>query len=308
MARHSALSLKAPAKINWFLNILGLRDDGFHEIQTLIQKITFYDALTFTPSKDLTLKTDASIPVERNLVYKAALLLKNTYGVKEGAVIQLDKNIPAGAGLGGGSSDAAAALQGLNKLWSLNLAAAALCKIGEQLGSDVPFFLHGPLCLAGGRGEKIIPFKPGKTSSILLVKPPFDISTAWAYGEYRKDNRSPLTVDRPTVNGQRSTVKPELTKKADKVDNIEFLVRKLERAEFKDLMTTVSNDLEPVVIKSFPVIAEIKDRLLEQGAVFSLMSGSGSTVYGVFNSAEDAGNASAAFNGCRTVVVQTITD
>lgn len=301
------LTIKAPAKINWFLNVLGLRDDGFHEIQSLMQKITLYDVLTFAPSEELVLETDSMIPVEQNLVYKAALLLKNIYCIDKGAFISLKKNIPIGAGLGGGSSDAASALIGLNQLWSLNLSSEDLCKIAEALGSDVPFFLSGTLSFVYGRGEKLMPYATGKTVNLLLVKPPFPVSTAWAYKEIRnlklKTLASADCIERQ-ISGQVS----ELTKKANKVDNIEFLINLIERTEFGEITGTVSNDLELVTIKSFPVISEIKDRLVKQGAIFSLMSGSGPTVFGVFQSAENAENASIAFKDYWTTVAQTMID
>ncbi|MBI5099600.1 MAG: 4-(cytidine 5'-diphospho)-2-C-methyl-D-erythritol kinase [Nitrospirae bacterium] len=327
ITHHSSLSLKAPAKINWFLNILGLRDDGFHEIQSLMQKITLYDVLTFAPSMDLELETDSVIPVEQNLVYKAAILLKNTCGTDKGAFISLNKNIPVGAGLGGGSSNAASALLGLNELWSLDLSTEDLCIMAGQLGSDVPFFLCGAISLSHGRGEKITPCNTEKTVNLLLVKPPFSVSTAWAYGEYKnriQDSgyRRQNTGDRIQETGDRFKNVPtsqlpnfrtyaklsELTKKANIVDNIEFLIRLIERTEFRDITDIVSNDLESVTIKSFPVISEIKDRLIKQGAIFSLMSGSGPTVFGVFRSAEEAENASKAFKGYWTTVVQTMTE
>ncbi len=140
------LTLKAPAKINWFLNILGMREDGFHEIQSLMQKITLYDELAFSPSDSLKLTTDVPVVLEQNLVYRAAMLLKETYGVSEGASIHLDKKIPMGAGLGGGSSDAASALVGLNELWSLGLSLNELSEIAGSIGSDVPFFLYNAVC------------------------------------------------------------------------------------------------------------------------------------------------------------------
>lgn len=289
------LTIKAPAKINWFLKVIGLRGDGFHEIQSLIQKITLFDALTITPSKDLTLRTDTSIPVEQNLVYKAAVLLKEKYGVKTGAVIQLNKNIPIGAGLGGGSSDAAAALRGLNKLWSLGLSVEELCEIAEQLGSDVPFFLHGALSFVHGRGEKIIPRVAVKALNILLVKPSFTVSTAWVYKE--------LSAQNFKLN---SSLSLKLTRKTDKVDNTEHFIRRIERADISDIAGAIPNDLESVTTNRYPVIAEIKERLLKHGAKFSLMSGSGPTVFGVFDSLKKAEDASQSFNDLWTAVVQTI--
>ncbi len=298
------LTLKAPAKINWFLKVLRLRNDGFHEIQSLIQKITLYDVITFTPSKDLILKTDVQIPTEHNLIYKAAMCLKSKYGVETGAVIHLGKNIPIGAGLGGGSSDAAAALRGLNELWSIGLSIRDLCEMAEQLGSDVPFFLHGSLSFVHGRGEKTINRRALKPLSILLVKPSFTVSTAWVYKNWKRGARGDF-------KGGKVGFDSELTKNANKVNNIEHLIQNIERADLSNISRrfgTISNDLESVAIKSFPVIAEIKDRLLKQGAIFSLMSGSGPTVFGVFDSLKKAEDASLIFNDFWTAVVQTVTD
>jgi 4-diphosphocytidyl-2-C-methyl-D-erythritol kinase len=299
------LTLNAPAKINWFLKVLGLRNDGFHEIITLIQKITLYDVLTFAPSEDLILETDSRIPTEENLVFKAAMFLKNKYSVEAGALIYLDKNIPAGAGLGGGSSDAAATLCGLNKLWSLNLSGEDIFKAAKKLGSDVPFFLNGALSLAHGRGERIVSRKALKTVDILLVKPPFDVSTAWVYKTF---SASGASVYENGKNPKSEQTQCELTKKAGKVNNIEHFISKIEKAELGYLADIASNDLELVTIKGFPVIAEIKERLLDAGAVCSLMSGSGSAVFGVFDSRKKAEVASRAFAGFWTVAVRTIID
>jgi len=288
------LTLKAPAKINWFLKVLGKRDDGFHEIQSLIQKISLYDVLTFSAIEDavstetdlsnnIFLQTSAPIPAQQNLVYKAAMRLKSRYGIEDGAVIHLEKNIPMGAGLGGGSSDAAAALQGLNELWSLGLTPEELCDTAEELGSDVPFFLRGSLSYVYGRGEKLIPRKTLKPLELLLVKPSFDVSTEWVYKNFAL-----------------------LTKKVEKVNNIEHFIRKIERAELNGITDDLSNDLESVTVTSFPVIAEIKDMLRRQGAVFSLMSGSGSAVFGVFDSRRQAEEASGFLKEYWTAVVETV--
>jgi 4-diphosphocytidyl-2-C-methyl-D-erythritol kinase len=294
-------TLKAPAKINWFLYILGLRNDGFHEIQSLIQKISLYDILKFSESKDLILKTNTDIPLKQNLVYKAAKLLKKEYKIKEGVSIHLKKNIPIGAGLGGGSSDAAATLTGLNKLWSLNLSTKQLSEVAEQIGSDVPFFLNGSLSFVHGRGEKLIRKRAQRVMDVLLVKPPFTVSTAWAYKSFSEDQNTKIPIP--------SSEDPKLTKKQEKINNIEHFIRIIERAEVRNIATGVaSNDLEFVTIKKFPIIAEIKEKLLEQGAVFSLMSGSGPTVFGVFDSHSMAEKASRVFDGLWTAVTRTLID
>jgi len=202
------LTLNAPAKINLFLKVFGLRNDGYHVIESLIQKITLYDELSFSLSDDIFLSTDSDIPVEENLVYRAALLLKNTFNVAGGAEIKLKKNIPIGAGLGGGSSDAAAALLGLSRLWSLKCSREDLGEIAGQLGSDVPFFLYGALSFAHGRGEKIIPKRINKSFTVMLVKPNIFVSTAWAYKNFRGS--------RAEFHGSTELSKAELTKKAEK--------------------------------------------------------------------------------------------
>ncbi|UCH79704.1 MAG: 4-(cytidine 5'-diphospho)-2-C-methyl-D-erythritol kinase [Nitrospiraceae bacterium] len=302
------LTLKAPAKINWFLKILGLRDDGFHEIQSLMQKISLYDVLKISPADDLSLKTEGSIAEKDNLVYRAAALLKSTYSVNEGACMELHKNIPVGAGLGGGSSDAAAALMGLNQLWSLGLSSESLSELAARIGSDVPFFLYGPASFVYGRGEKMTPCKNKKKLYILLVKPPFAVSTAWAY----KNFQSTRLLEQETQD-QENSLKlydnlPKLTKKREKVNNIKLLIRNIEEAHFSAISGSELNDLESVLIREFHVIAEIKDRLRRLGAVFSLMSGSGSTVFGVFRSENEAEAASGEFQDFWTAAVHTITD
>lgn len=295
------LTLKAPAKINWFLKILGLRDDGYHEIRSLIHKVTLYDVLKFSTSTDITLRSNVDIPVDKNLVYKAMKLLKDRYNVRGGATIQLEKNIPVGAGLGGGSSDSATALIGLNVLWSLHLPDTELCKVAEGLGSDVPFFLHGALSFVEGRGERVIRCKADSLLHLLLVKPPFDISTAWAYRNFSGHE---------LLTGTEHS-RDELTKKSDNVDNIEQFVNCVKGADIPCISRyndAVLNDLEAVSLKAFPVIAEIKKRLLREGAVFSLMSGSGPTVFGLFDSRKRAEEASKSFGDFWTAVVQTITE
>jgi len=294
------LTLKAPAKINLFLKVFGLRSDGYHEIESLIQKITLYDKLSFSLSDDIVLTTDSDIPVKKNLVYKAAVLLKETFKIDEGAEITLKKNIPVGAGLGGGSSDAAAALLGLSQLWSIDCSREALCGIAGRLGSDVPFFLYGALSFAHGRGEKVIPKCINKSFTVMLVKPDIFVSTAWVYKNYQGH--------RAAFDGRMERPNAELTKKAEKVNNIEHFIRIFEKEEFNSLSDAVLNDLESVTAKEFPVIDEIKDTLRREGAVFALMSGSGPTVFGVFENRSRAEKASAAFSGCWTAIAETIID
>jgi len=276
-------TLKAPAKINWLLNVLGRRNDGYHEIESIIQKICLYDIISFKSSEDLTLKTDLQIPTEQNLVYKTAVLLKKECRVPAGAEIRLKKGIPVAAGLGGGSSDAASTLLGLNRLWSLDLSCSELNVFAEHLGSDVPFFLNGPLAFVSGRGENVTDYGPAKSANILLVKPPVSVSTRWAYGNLK------------------------LTKRTTRVHNYGLFVHAISKVDLQG-SSSFHNDLEPVAAKTFPVIADIKKRMTGEGAILSMMSGSGPTVFGVFGSAKEAIDASKVFNDCWTAVVQTITE
>ena len=255
-------TLKTPAKINWFLSVLRKREDGYHEISSLMQSVALYDYLTFEQSEKIGIITDAEIPLEENLVYKAAVLIKERLSVKMGAVITLKKEIPMSAGLGGGSSDAACTLGGLNRLWGLELSKDELAGLGGMLGSDIPFFFKGPFAAVEGRGEIVTPLNANTPNIILLVKPNLSISTKWAYSEM-------------------SRLLPELTKKEN---NIKLFSQTLDRQDFKSIAVMMKNDLEIPVIREFKVIGELKDRMLAGGARVSLMSGSGPTVFGVFDS------------------------
>lgn len=276
------LSLKAPAKINWFLSVTGRRDDGCHDIVSLLQCVDLFDDLHFEDSDTIKLVSDFAVPQEDNLVFKAALLLKQRSGYKGGARISLKKMIPTAAGLGGGSSDAAFTLIGLNMAWGLNMDAVQLAGLGAQLGSDVPFFMKGPLSFVTGRGEIVNPVGPGASAVLLLVKPSTGVSASWAY----------------------SSLKPEkLTKKS--ID-IKLFCRNLERGDYGSLREMVFNDLEEAVIPEHREIAGIKDLLLSRGAIIACMSGSGSTVYGVFNSIDEAREASGHFEKYWCRVVRTL--
>jgi 4-diphosphocytidyl-2-C-methyl-D-erythritol kinase len=241
----------------------------------------------------LRLVSDLEIPDHENIVYKTAMLLKEKYRITAGAEIHITKKIPVAAGLGGGSSNAATALVAFNTLWSLNLSQDNLFKLAGELGSDVPFFLDGPLAFVEGRGEKISSLRVTKTVPLLLVKPSVSVSTGWAYRNF--------SLSRNSVS---STV---LTKKTHKSDNIRLLIENIGKAGL-NRDSDILNDLELVTVKRFPVIAEIKDKLLKEGAIFSLMSGSGSTVFGVFESLEKAESASVSFKNYWTAVVQTISE
>ncbi len=293
--------LRAPAKINWSLYVLNKRDDGYHDILSLMHCIGLYDTLTFEHSDTIELITDMDIPPHQNLVYKAAQSLQSHAGIKNGAKIVLKKEIPSGAGLGGGSSDAAYTLIGLNKLWGLGLKIDELKTIGSMLGSDVPFFFgnisanisNSPIAIAEGRGEILTPLKIDRSYTLLLIKPSISIPTAWAYEKLGS-----------RVRGQGS--KAELTKTGDKIDNINLIYNALKTGDISFLKARIHNDFEDAVIEEYPVIGSLKGKLLNAGASMAIMSGSGSTVFGLFEDRDKAVSASKQFSSHWNRVVETL--
>ncbi len=259
------LFVSAPAKINWLLRVKGRRDDGYHEIESLMQCISLSDTLTFEPSDTITIETDADIPLEDNLVYKAANILQKETGTKKGASISLEKKIPVEAGLGGGSSDAAATLMGLCRLWGVEVKKEKLIEMGARLGSDVPFFIGSEAAVVTGRGECVRTVNMDKVYHLVLVKPPFGVSAGWAYGNLGSFNMETRGVD--------------------------ALIKALNAGEIVEASRLAVNDLEAPVIRTHPVIGKIRAALVDSGASVALMSGSGTTVFGVFENSESAEDA-----------------
>jgi 4-diphosphocytidyl-2-C-methyl-D-erythritol kinase len=244
------LVVPAFAKINLDLRILGVRADGFHDLKTIFQTVALHDDLTFTR-----LPTD-----ERNFVWKAASLLWRTAGKRRGdaprdVVVRLRKRIPEAAGLGGGSSDAAAALLGLTRIWGLDVDTPTLGRLVASLGSDVPFFVVGGTALGLGRGEDLYPLVDLPRTHVVIVKPQFGVSTVEAYGWYD-------TEPRPTRREPARRVRPD---------------------RWPEWARDMRNDLELPVLRHHPAIGRIKQALLDAGAVFAAMSGSGSSVFGLFD-------------------------
>jgi 4-diphosphocytidyl-2-C-methyl-D-erythritol kinase len=256
--------LKAYAKINLGLRVLRKREDGFHDIETIFHRINLFDELTIEPSETFISisSNDQTLPTnENNLCWQAVELLRTEVGTTRGAAIHLKKNIPIGAGLGGGSSDAAAVLTALPALWNTPVDASTLADVALNIGSDVPYFLHNKSAYAEGRGERLQFVKLSLPYSILIVTPNIHISTAWAYGALSKQKR--LTPRRSKFyDGATCTV-----------------------AAIPALM---ENDFEPVVFDAHREIAELKREILSHGAVYALLSGSGSSVFGLFNDESNA--------------------
>lgn len=279
------LTYKAFAKINWALSVLKKRDDGYHEIVSLMHAIDLHDTLSFEHSKKIEIETNLSITKENNLVYKAIKALQEYTGIKEGVHVVLKKEIPLGAGLGGGSSDAATTLKALNELWQLNLNIKTLHEIGASIGSDIPFFFYLPICIVLGRGDIVKPLKIEKSYTLLLVKPSFSISTKWAYESL--DMKTQLTTEYEKINNNIWQLYNHLSMgNVDKFD--------------------LWNDLEKSVLDRYPEIEKIKRKLLEAGAQKTLMSGSGSTVFGVFKNKVEAQKALESFKGYWCRIVQTL--
>ncbi len=277
------LQIQAPAKINLVLRVCGKRADGYHEIETVMQKLDLSDQLCLrkTSSTKIVLRClGASLPEdEGNLVYKAALAFFDYTKVSGGVSIDLTKRIPIAAGLGGGSSDAAAALLGLNVLFGTEVSPANLEVLGGGLGADVPFFIKEcGAALATGIGTHVQSIKALSDCWVLLVNPGIIVSTKWVYNKFR------LTIG----------VKPyRLSGCSKSIDNDLFL----EMAQILKVCDADSpfNDLESVTVQRHGVIQTIKEGLLEQGACFAMMSGSGPTVFGIFSQQAQAEVAYAAF-------------
>lgn len=264
------ISFKTPAKVNLGLNILGKREDGFHELETLFQMVSWCDEIKVEClSEGLELICNQpDIPTDDgNLVIKAARLLQAHFPDRcKGARIHLTKNIPHGAGLGGGSGNAAGVLLGLNFLWNLKLKQKDLILLASELGSDVPFFLSSPCAIGRNRGEILEPVKRSIKFYVLMIYPGFPLSTAWVYGN----------------------LKLKLTKQQN---NISILKNFLLQSEFAQLGASWKNDLETIVFQEYPEIFDIKKEMLASGAKGALLSGSGSTVFGIFDNPETANTA-----------------
>ena len=280
------LKFKTPAKVNLGLHVHGKREDGFHELETIFQMVSLFDDVELELlSSGIKLECDTpGIPTDdTNLVCKAALLLRKSYQVEgKGVSIRLKKKIPFGAGLGGGSGNAAGVLMGLNRLWDLNIDREKLFTLAAELGSDVPFFLTSPCALGKGRGERLKVLEPCSKFQVLLVFPGFPIATSWVYQNLRL----------------------KLTKRPN---NISILRKNLSLSNITSLGSQLYNDLESVVIQKFPEVKVVKDELWAWGALGVLLSGSGSTVFGIFDDPEKAQVACASLNGdWERVVTETI--
>lgn len=259
--------MKAYAKINLGLDVLRKREDGYHDVRMIMQNVSLYDKLTLKKtSKDEILLTSnvGSLPNnEKNLVYKAISLIKEECGLTAGVKADLEKMIPMAAGMAGGSTDAAAALVGMNQLFDLGLSKERLMELGVKIGADVPYCIMGGTALSEGIGEVLTQLPPMPHCYILIAKPRISVSTRFVYENLEADK----LLYHPDIDGMMTAI---------------------EGKDLKGVADRLSNVLETVTEKKYPIIGKIKEAMIEAGALNSLMSGSGPTVFGIFEDKETA--------------------
>jgi 4-diphosphocytidyl-2-C-methyl-D-erythritol kinase len=279
----NSITLKAPAKVNYLLDVIRRRPDGYHDLRMVMQRVNLCDditiTLTDTPGITVSCGKNGVPDGPGNIAWKAANALLELDGGAQGALISITKNIPVAAGLGGGSSDAATVLMGMNELLKLGLSDQRLMEIGVKLGADVPFFIFKKTALAEGIGEALTVMPRMPTAWVLLVNPGVHVSTAWVYKNLTLTNRREL-AKLPSFYGS-----------------------------IQDICAIFANDLEAVTIPAFPVIADIKETMLRHGALGAMMSGSGPTVFGLYQDRDTAELARAAVTddtGWFAAVVETM--
>lgn len=252
--------MKAYAKINLGLDVVRKLPSGYHEVKMVMQTVGIYDELIFEKTEGgIEVTTDSAelATDENNLIYKAAKLMKERYQIRDGIHIHLQKNIPIAAGMAGGSTDAAAAMKGISRLFGLEAGLPELMKAGVEIGADVPYCIMGGTALAEGIGEKLTPLEPAPECYVLVAKPDINVSTRYVYEH----------LDLAGI---------------EKHPDIDGMVEAIGKGSLQGILDRMGNVLETVTIPAYPVIHELKQRMKELGAVNSLMSGSGPTVFGIF--------------------------
>lgn len=270
MIKH--LGLKAYGKINLGLDVLRRREDGYHEVRMIMQTVGIFDRIDLIrrPESGIQVETNLYyLPTnENNLVYQAAKLLMDEFQITEGVSIRLKKFIPVAAGMAGGSSDAAAVLFGINKMFQLGLSTEELMKRGVRIGADVPYCILRGTALSEGIGEVLTPLPPVPQCQVLIAKPGINVSTKFVYENLHANDLRP--EDHP---------------------DIDSILHSIQMHDISGIAANLGNVLETVTVKEYPVIQKIKDTMLEYGAIGSLMSGSGPTVFGLFTNPKSAQNA-----------------
>lgn len=269
------ISVKALAKINLGLDVIRKREDGYHEVRMVMQTVHLFDRLEIIKTRTGKIALTANLSFlptnENNLVYKAAKLLVDEFQIKDGLAIRLQKHIPVAAGLAGGSTDAAATLYGMNRMFGLGLSKKELMERGVKIGADVPYCLMRGTALAEGIGEKLSALPPMVKCPVLIAKPQINVSTRFVYENLRLGDG----ITHP---------------------DIDRLISDIHAKDLSAIASGMGNILETVTIPHYPVIAEMKEHMLEHGAAGALMSGSGPTVFGLFDGEEKA---EAAYNAMK---------
>lgn len=270
------ISVKALAKINLGLDVVRKREDGYHEVKMVMQTIHLFDRLEIRKTGTGKIELETNLPFlptnENNLVYRAAKLLIDEFSIKDGLDIKLHKHIPVAAGMAGGSTDAAAVLYGMNRIFDLGLSKEELMRRGVRIGADVPYCLMRGTALAEGIGEKLTALPPMVKCPVLIAKPQISVSTKFVYENLKLNER---------------TVHPD----------IDLLLRDMREKNLRKIAADMGNVLETVTIPNYPVIAQIKENMREHGACGAMMSGSGPTVFGLFDGEEAAETAYEAIRG-----------
>lgn len=254
------LKIKAYAKINLGLDVIGRLENGYHEVRMIMQTVGIYDELSFQKQDEgIVISTDAGeLPTNQdNLIYKAAKLMFDTYQVQGGVRIHLQKNIPIAAGMAGGSTDAAATMKGIRELYGLECSEQELKELGVKIGADVPYCIMGGTALAEGIGEKLKALPKAPACFLLVAKPDINVSTKYVYEH---------------LDAEGVDVHPD----------IDGMIKAIENGDLQSVVNRLGNVLENVTVKAHPIITTIKERMMELGAEGSLMSGSGPTVFGIF--------------------------
>lgn len=255
------MKAKAYAKINISLDIVGKRQDGYHLLQMIMQSIDLYDEISIEKQeKDITIKCNKQyVPTdERNLAYKAAKLFKEKYNIDSGVNIDIRKNIPVCAGLAGGSTDGAAVLKIMNSLFNINASYSELAELGLKLGADVPYCIKGGTALCEGVGEKVTELKSFKEKILVLVKPPFGVSTKSVYQDFKLD---------------KVKIHP----------NTSLLIKGIESDDLNLVCSNMKNLLENVTLRKHRILIDIKEQMRYYGSLETMMSGSGPTIFGFFD-------------------------
>lgn len=265
--RKNTIIKKAYAKVNLGLDVIRRREDGYHEVRMIMQTVDICDVLTFTrqerPGIVVTTDKEELPGDESNLIYKAARLVTETYSVREGIKIELQKRIPMAAGMAGGSTDAAAVFHGMNEMFELGMDEDEMCALGVKIGADIPYCIKGGTALAEGIGEILTKLPDAPACVVLVAKPNIDVSTKYVYENLHAESLE----YHPDIDGMRAAI---------------------EEGDLRGMTERMGNVLETVTVNAYPVIREIKEVMKKSGAWNALMSGSGPTVFGIFGKEEKA--------------------